>query len=111
VFVNLLNNAMRAIAPQGSVTISTRSGPDDGIRIEFKDTGPGIDPETRARIFDPFFTTESANGGTGLGLSISYYIIKEMDGTIDVESSPGEGATFTVTLPGQSNIQREPDHA
>jgi PAS domain S-box-containing protein len=107
VFVNLLNNAMRAIAPRDSVTISTRSGPDGGISIEFKDTGPGIDPETKARIFDPFFTTESSSGGTGLGLSISYFIIKEMDGTIDVESSPGEGATFIVTLPAQGDL----DHA
>jgi signal transduction histidine kinase len=89
------------------VTISTRSGPDGGISIEFKDTGPGIDPETKARIFDPFFTTESSSGGTGLGLSISYFIIKEMDGTIDVESSPGEGATFIVTLPAQGDL----DHA
>ena len=102
---------MKAIAPQGSVTISTRPEPDGGVRIEFKDTGPGIDPETRARIFDPFFTTESASGGAGLGLSISHYIIREMDGTIDVESSPGEGTTFTVTLPYRGDTQRGADHA
>jgi two-component system NtrC family sensor kinase len=105
VFVNLLNNALKAIESGGSITVTTRATENNDICVDFKDTGPGMDPEIGARIFDPFFTTDPAGGGTGLGLSISYYIVKEMNGTIAMESNPGEGATFTVTLPdpGQAN--------
>lgn len=111
VFVNLLNNALKAIKPEGSITIATRAAPDEDILIAFKDTGPGIEPEIMDRIFDPFFTTAATSGGTGLGLSISYYIIKEMDGRIDVESSPGKGATFTITLPGMNKARQGEDNA
>jgi len=97
VFVNLLSNAVKAIRSEGSITVATYLDPNENIRIEFEDTGPGIPSETQARIFDPFFTTDSARG-TGLGLSISYFIIKEMNGSIEVESSPGKGATFIITL-------------
>jgi PAS domain S-box-containing protein len=106
VFVNLLNNALKAIQSGGSITVATRVASNNDICVKFKDTGPGMEPEIGARIFDPFFTTDAAGGGTGLGLSISYYIIKEMNGTIDVESYPGKGATFTVTLPSGNRDER-----
>ena len=70
-----------------------------GVRIEVSDTGCGIEPEHRDRIFDPFFTTKPVGQGTGLGLSISYGIIQDHGGTIDVESTVGEGSRFTVLLP------------
>jgi len=99
VFVNLVNNALKAIDPHGSITILTRRESDGSIQIEFRDSGHGIPPEIRDRIFEPFFTTRPAGEGTGLGLSISYYIIKQMDGTIHAGSSPGQGAAFIISLP------------
>jgi signal transduction histidine kinase len=110
VFINLLNNALKAIPHRGSITIGTRLDPDGGIRIEFKDSGPGIAPETKPRIFDPFFTTDPEGGGTGLGLSISHYIIKEMNGNLEVESSPGQGAVFTITLRCQDKAEEDTGH-
>ena len=106
VFVNLLNNALKAIEVGGAITIATHLLEDGKVRIEFGDSGSGIPAATKARIFDPFFTTRLEGEGTGLGLSISHYIIREMNGTLDVESSPGQGSTFTITLPGESGEGR-----
>jgi PAS domain S-box-containing protein len=104
VIVNLLMNAIDACPPEGIVTIRSRSEPGaGGVRIEVQDTGCGIEPEIRERIFDPFFTTKPVGEGTGLGLSISYGIVHEHRGSIEVESTPGEGSCFIVKLP------REPD--
>jgi PAS domain S-box-containing protein len=100
VVVNLLLNAIDACSRDDSVTVSTRSEPEtQAVRIEVADTGPGIEPAVRDRIFDPFFTTKPLGHGTGLGLSISYGIVQEHHGSIDVQSSPGAGARFTVLLP------------
>src|SRR2546425_7907687 len=63
------------------------------------DSGPGIGADIRGRIFDPFFTTKPEGLGTGLGLSICYGIAQEHGGRIWVESEPGKGATFIVTIP------------
>ncbi|RJP15315.1 MAG: PAS domain S-box protein [Candidatus Abyssobacteria bacterium SURF_5] len=98
VFVNLWNNAVRAIDCNGSITVSTGLDEAGRIRIEFKDSGVGIAPEIRDRIFDPFFTTRPEGEGTGLGLPISHYIIREMKGSIDFQSSSGNGTTFTITF-------------
>ena len=68
------------------------------LRIKIADTGAGIDPEVIKEIFDPFFSIQG-HGGTGLGLYMCRAILKEIRGTIDVESAPGEGATFVVELP------------
>jgi len=70
------------------------------IRIEVEDNGPGMDETVRKRIFEPFFTTKPTDRGTGLGLSVSYFIITENHGgELTVESTPGEGATFVISLP------------
>lgn len=99
VFVNLLTNAFKATGPEGRITISTRLDDAGDIKIEFTDSGHGMKEEIKERIFEPFFTTRSEGEGTGLGLSISYYIIKQMNGKISVESAPGRGSKFVVTLP------------
>jgi two-component system NtrC family sensor kinase len=104
VFVNLINNARQAIEayrPSGRITIATGTC-ERGARISFHDDGPGITKENLQKIFNPFFTTKEIGKGTGLGLSLSYGIIKEHGGAINVESTPGQGATFTIELPAAS---------
>ncbi len=100
VLINLIMNARYAVGEQGVITVRTtcdEASAQAVIRIE--DTGGGIAPEHLARIFDPFFTTKPTGEGTGLGLSVSYGIVKKHGGEITVQSRPGEGAAFTVTLP------------
>ncbi len=110
VFVNLLNNALKATDGGGSIAVITRLDDDGSICVEFKDSGHGIPDEIRHRIFDPFFTTRPEGEGTGLGLSICFYIVKEMNGKLDVESSPAQGTTFTVTLPGHAEAVGSAGH-
>jgi signal transduction histidine kinase len=62
------------------------------------DNGEGIPPQNLEKIFDPFFTSKPEGKGVGLGLAVLYGIVKAHDGEVDVESEPGHGATFTVTL-------------
>jgi two-component system NtrC family sensor kinase len=69
------------------------------VAVAIVDTGHGIRAEDRRRLFEPFFTTKDVGKGTGLGLAISYGIIQKHQGTIEVQSEPGRGATFTVRLP------------
>jgi signal transduction histidine kinase len=88
------------IKVKGAVNVSG-PGQADGIRIEVLDNGSGIPEELLGRIFDPFFTTKPVGSGTGLGLSITHGIIRKHHGQIDVESKPGEGTTFRITLPIQ----------
>ena len=98
VFMNLLVNAAQAIPEHGTITL--RSGcVGDKAWISISDTGQGVPQELMTRIFDPFFTTKPVGTGTGLGLSVSYGIIAKHGGHIDVQSEPGQGATFTVWLP------------
>lgn len=100
VFMNILVNAAQAIAEHGTITL--RSGcAGDQVWISIADTGKGIAPELLNRVFDPFFTTKAVGKGTGLGLSVSYGIVEKHGGRIDVESPPGQGATFTIWLPVQ----------
>ena len=98
VFLNILVNAAHAIEKQGEVTIATRREGEEVV-ITIHDNGSGIPEEIRSRIFEPFFTTKEVGKGTGLGLSISYDIIKKHNGSIEVESSPQTGTTFTIKLP------------
>jgi len=89
---------MKKAHGKGTLTITTeRIG--DHIHILFKDDGMGMDNETREKIFNPFFTTKQVGEGTGLGLSLSHSIVLEHGGTVTVESEPGQGATFIITLP------------
>ena len=100
VLTNLLINAADALQGQGTITITTRPGPDnEGVVLTFADTGPGIPAYIRDKIFEPFFTTKPVGKGTGLGLSIVYSVIQRHGGTIEVDSRPGVGTTFTIRLP------------
>jgi PAS domain S-box-containing protein len=98
VFFNLLLNARDAMHRGGWLTLATNAD-DDAVAVEVRDTGDGIKREHIKRIYDPFFTTKGIGRGTGLGLSVSYGIVQEHGGSIVVESSPGQGTTFRVTLP------------
>lgn len=108
-FVNILNNAVDSIPGEGRVTVESSSDPKAGntIRIRISDTGSGISPENMGKIFNPFFTTKEVGKGTGLGLSIGYGIVKDHGGQLEASSVPGEGTTFTITLPGQKKSGRE----
>jgi len=98
VILNLVNNAQDAITPPGRITIATRTE-NHFIKIDISDTGKGIKEDEISKLFLPFFTTKETGKGTGLGLSVSYSIMKNFGGGIDVESIPGKGSTFTVSLP------------
>ncbi|SHK54978.1 PAS domain S-box-containing protein [Desulfatibacillum alkenivorans DSM 16219] len=100
VIMNLVINASHAVEGRGKILLATDFNPEKGLAsIWVKDNGPGIPKQNLARIFDPFFTTKPTGQGTGLGLSVSYGIIKSHGGDISVESAPGEGAAFHITLP------------
>ena len=100
VFMNLLVNAAHAIdKPRGTIRIRTGAAGGGEVWVEIEDDGCGIGSETLSRIFDPFFTTKPVGKGTGLGLSLSYGIIKKHCGRIEVDSEPGRGTRFRVTLP------------
>lgn len=101
VIANLLVNAAHAIVGHGDVAVRTWHDGDD-VLLTVSDTGSGIPPEHLEQIFDPFFTTKEVGKGTGLGLSICYDIVKKHGGRIAVESEPGCGTTFTVSLPVSS---------
>jgi signal transduction histidine kinase len=98
VLLNLAANARTAMPSGGSLRISTVAR-DGQVGFAVADTGKGIAPEIRERIFEPFFTTKDEWSNVGLGLSVSYRIVAEHGGTIEVESSVGQGSTFTVWLP------------
>jgi len=99
VFTNLILNARDAIPDGGRITVSTGTAEDGSLIAEIADTGIGIAPENVAKIYDPFYTTKGVGQGTGLGLAVSYGIIQEHAGRISVESEPGLGTTFRITLP------------
>ena len=98
VFTNLLLNARDAIPDGGQIVVST-SADDGSIVAEISDTGIGIAPENVAKIYDPFYTTKGVGQGTGLGLAVTYGIVQEHAGRISVDSAPGRGTTFRITLP------------
>lgn len=103
VFLNLLINAAHAL-PEGDVSnqaivVATEVDERGHVRVSVSDTGKGIEPDVLPHIFDPFFTTKPVGQGTGLGLSICHTIVSSLGGTIHVESTPGRGSTFSVSLP------------
>ncbi|MBN2241459.1 MAG: ATP-binding protein, partial [Acidobacteria bacterium] len=99
-FLNLINNAFDAMKKGGTLEISVREKAPGHVTVKIKDDGVGIAQKDIEHIFEPFYTTKKSKG-TGLGLSISYGIVKKLRGSIYVESEPGKGTTFTVTLPLQ----------
>jgi two-component system, NtrC family, sensor kinase len=96
VLVNLLLNSIQAMPEGGKLSIIL-DRVNSEARIDIVDTGPGIPAENLSRIFDPFFSTKK--GGTGLGLSVSYNILQNQGGRIEVQSSEGQGTTFSLYLP------------
>jgi two-component system NtrC family sensor kinase len=108
VWMNLLVNAAQALGESdGEVRITTRCEGRNVI-VSINDNGPGIAPEQVKKIFDPFFTTKPVGEGTGLGLSISHGIIERHGGKIEVESAPGQGTTFTISLPVDAELDLAP---
>jgi two-component system NtrC family sensor kinase len=98
VFLNILNNAFTAVDDGGQVVITSREHDADTVAVSIQDNGIGMSKETLNHIFEPFFSARK-KPGTGLGLSITYGIVEKLGGSMRVESSEGEGATFTVLLP------------
>ena len=98
VLLNLLSNARDAVEGGGRIAVRTVAA-GERVVLEVEDDGVGIAEEDLARIFDPFFTTKGRGKGTGLGLSISYGIVREHEGVMTVESTPGEFTRFRVELP------------
>jgi len=96
--MNLCMNAVQAMTEGGTLTVRTRRRGEMAI-VEVADTGPGIHPAHIDRIWDPFFTTKPVGKGTGLGLSITQRVVSRHGGRIQVESTLGQGARFTVELP------------
>ena len=102
VFLNMLINSIEAMPDGGKITVATNTISLSNenkklLKITIADTGCGIKPALRRYIFDPFFTTKDS--GTGMGLAIAFTVIEQHGGLIEVESEPGEGATFMVYLP------------
>jgi two-component system phosphate regulon sensor histidine kinase PhoR len=102
VLINLMDNAVKFTAPQGSVTVFARSGA-GGVVISVRDTGAGIEQKHLARVFERFYRVDKGRsrdmGGTGLGLSIVKHLATAMHGDVRVESALGKGSTFFVELP------------
>jgi signal transduction histidine kinase len=101
VLVNLILNAVDAIGEKntpGWIRLEARAA-DGQVEISVSDNGVGIRPGDLNKIFDPFFTTKAQDKGTGLGLTVSLQLIRSMGGNLRVESQPGEGSVFTISLP------------
>ncbi|MEM7604668.1 MAG: response regulator, partial [Myxococcota bacterium] len=116
--VNLLLNAAHAIDERGpadaphEIIVRTRADVHESqIIIEISDTGIGMSKDVQKQLFQPFFTTKPPGQGTGLGLSLVLETVRRHAGTVDVESAPGAGATFTIRLPMNSKLQERPARA
>ena len=97
-------NGIEAMPEGGTLRVATAPHGERGARIEVSDTGHGMDDEVKRQIFEPFFTTkgDGEGKGLGLGLAVVYGIVQRHGGAIDVESAPGAGTRFVLTLPGTS---------
>jgi len=108
-FVNLASNAAEAMPDGGSITISARAAGPGRVEVAVRDEGIGIPEEHVGQLFAPFFTTKRGGKGTGLGLSIVHGIVKMHDGDTRVDSEPGKGSTFTITLNSWREGEGEPE--
>jgi len=109
VILNLLMNAIQAMPKAGRLGLSDRMSRDGHwVELTIQDSGIGIPPEDIDKLFDPFFSTKE--GGIGLGLSIAHRIIDQHHGKIEVESKPGKGTLFTISLPISSE-EEDADHS
>ncbi len=98
VFLNIVNNALAAVADGGFISMTTWEKDLDTVGVSIQDNGCGMSEATLGHIFEPFFTTKKGQG-TGLGLSITYGIIKRLGGELTVQSKVSQGTTFTMFLP------------
>jgi signal transduction histidine kinase len=102
VIMNLVLNSADAVRESGqgtTITIQGRKCPDGGIELLIEDDGPGMPPEVAARAFDPLFTTKEADRGSGLGLFVVKRIVDGAGGEIDLDTRPGAGTRFRVSIP------------
>jgi nitrogen fixation negative regulator NifL len=118
VFLNLLTNASDAMNGGGTLTLTVAQATNVGtrrmVRIEFIDSGPGIEPADLEKIWDPFFTTKPEGKGTGLGLAICRRVIEEHRGSIAIESEIGRGTKIIIYLPatnGEAEDESTSSHA
>jgi signal transduction histidine kinase len=99
VMLNLVINAVQAMPENGTLRVIASPEGDQHVKLTVADTGHGIPSDVLPKIFEPFVTTKERGGGTGLGLSVVLGIVQEHGGTISVDSTPGQGTTFTLRLP------------
>lgn len=99
IFLNLVNNAFQAMSDGGNLWISAHRKDSDKLEFSVRDDGCGIPAQDLKKIFEPFFSTKKKKGGTGLGLSITYGLVNEIGGEMAVNSTVGQGTTFTITVP------------
>jgi len=92
-------NSSEAVHENGEITIRTLNPNEENIRFEIIDNGIGISAEDIPHIFEPFFSTKQKASGIGLGLAIVHGIIQSHNGKIQVKSEPGQGTTFSITIP------------
>src|SRR5688572_2514455 len=97
VLVNMIYNAVDAMPSGGEIRMGSQEA-NGRVVLTIADNGTGMTPEVKSRLFDPFFTTKG-KGGTGMGMAVSFGIIRRHNGSIDVESEPGRGTTFRISLP------------
>jgi len=97
VLVNMIYNAVDAMPGGGEIRMSAHAV-DERVVVSITDNGTGMSQEVKSRLFDPFFTTKG-KAGTGMGLAVSFGIIRRHSGTVEVESEPGRGTTFKISLP------------
>lgn len=106
--MNLIFNALDSMANGGKVTITGgRNANENKIWLAIADTGHGIEKHHLSRIFEPFYSTKGDGKGVGLGLSMVYGIIREHNGDIEVDSEPGRGTVFKITLPTKPEVKQE----
>lgn len=99
VFLNIINNAIDAVATEGSIRVKIFQKDSTQVAVAIEDNGSGIPKDKLKQIFEPFYTTKEKGKGTGLGLSITYGIVKKLGGEITVQSELNKGTIFTITLP------------